>query len=72
MKGILSKSVVFSVDIQILVLTVTIIGDVEGRNGCLVAFGGLDPMVEDGERPMIVGAAAAARKAGRRVVALDD
>ena len=52
-------------------LTVTIIGDVEGRNGCLVAFGGLDPMVEDGERPMIVGAAAA-REAGRRVVALDD
>ena len=71
MKGILSKSVVFSVDIQILVLTVTINGDFDGRNGCLVAFGGLDPMVEDGERPMIVGAAAA-REAGRRVVALDD
>lgn len=69
MKGILSKSVVFSVDIQILVLTVTISGDAGCRTGGLVAFGGLAQRVGGAGRPKIVGSAA--RGAGRRAGGVD-
>ena len=68
MKGILSKSVVFSVDIQIIaVLTVTTGGD---RTVGLVALGGLARTVGGAGRPMI-GGAATARGAGRRAVGVD-
>jgi len=67
-KGILTKSVVFSVDIQIIaVLTLTIGGD---RIIGLVALGDLARMVGGAGRPRI-GGAATAGGAGRRAVGVD-
>ncbi len=70
MKGILSKSVVFSVDIQIVVLTVTISGDAVGRTGGHEALIGLAQRVGVAGIPMIAGTAVAMR-AGRRAEGAD-
>ena len=68
MKGILSKSVVFSVDIQIIaVLTVTTGGD---RTVGLVALGDLGRRVGGSGTPRI-GGAATAGGADRRAVGVD-